>query len=95
MDKTVTNGNRTENKHLDFAFDSKEKGLFTLLNASDAMPQTIILNKQGAVTYNAQAQLTYEKLEVLYREALADPTGLSPEAGTETGPEKVAEEPGG
>jgi hypothetical protein len=34
------------------------------------MPQTIILNKQGVVTYNAQAPLTYEKLEALYKQAM-------------------------
>ena len=56
--------------HLDFALDSKEKGLLPLLNAADAMPQTIILNPQGVVTYNAQAPLTFEKLEALYMEAL-------------------------
>ena len=56
--------------HLDFALDSKEKGLLPLLNAADAMPQTIVLNKQGVVTYNAQSPLTYEKLEALYRQAL-------------------------
>ena len=61
--------------HLDFALDSKEKGILPLLNASDAMPQTIILNRQGVVVYNAQAPLTYEKLEVLYREALEDGRG--------------------
>lgn len=55
--------------HLDFALDSKGKGLLPLLNAADAMPQTIIVNKQGVVTYNAQAPLTYEKLEALYRSA--------------------------
>ena len=57
--------------HLDFALDSKEKGLLPLLNAADAMPQTIILDRQGVVTYNAQAPLTYEKLETLYKNALA------------------------
>ena len=41
-----------------------------LLNAADAMPQTIILNPHGEVTYNAQAPLTLEKLEVLYQQAL-------------------------
>ena len=56
--------------HIDFALDSKEKGLFTLLNAADAMPQTIVVNPQGVVTYNAQTPLTCEKLETLYREAL-------------------------
>ena len=57
---------------LDFALDSKEKGLLKLLNAADAMPQTIILNPRGVVTYNAQAPLTYEKLEALYKEALTE-----------------------
>ena len=56
--------------HLDFALDSKEKGLLPLLNAADAMPQTIILDRQGVVTYNAQAPLTLEKLEALYLQAL-------------------------
>ena len=58
--------------HLDFALDSREKGLFTLLNASDAMPQTIVLDRQGVVTYNAQTPLTYEKLEALYKNALTE-----------------------
>ena len=57
---------------LDFALDSKTKGLFTLLNASDAMPQTIVLNRQGLVIYNAQTPLDYEKLEALYKQALED-----------------------
>ena len=61
--------------HLDFALDSKEKGILPLLNAADAMPQTIVLNPQGVVTYNAQAPLTYEKLEALYLEALGTPAG--------------------
>ena len=56
--------------HIDFALDSREKGLLPLLNAADAMPQTIILNRQGVVTYNAQAPLTYEKLEALYKAAM-------------------------
>lgn len=55
--------------HLDFALDSKDKGLFTLLNASDAMPQTIVLNRKGVVIYNAQTPLDYEKLEALYKQA--------------------------
>ena len=55
--------------HLDFALDSKEKGLFTLLEASDAMPQTIVLNKNGEVIYNAQAPLTPEQLEALVKKA--------------------------
>ena len=64
---------------LDFALDSREKGIFSLLNVSDAMPQTIILNPHGAVTYNAQTPLTYSRLEALYKAALADPSGAGPE----------------
>ena len=63
--------------HLDFALDSQEKGILALLNASDAMPQTMILNPQGIVTYNVQAPLTFEALEALYQSALADHTGES------------------
>ena len=55
--------------HLDFALDSKEKGIQKLLDAPEALPSTIVLNPQGVVTYNAQAPLTYEKLEALYRQA--------------------------
>ena len=55
--------------HLDFALDSKEKGLYTLLDAADAMPQTIVLNTKGEIIYNAQAPLSYEQLEALFRQA--------------------------
>ena len=51
--------------HLDFALDSKEKGLYALLEASDALPQTIVLNKEGEVIYNAQTPLTLEQLKAL------------------------------
>ena len=70
--------------HLDFALDSREKGILLLLNASDAMPQTIILNKKGVVTYNAQAPLTYGKLEELYKAALADEAGAQAEPASPT-----------
>ena len=58
--------------HLDFATDSKEKGIMKMLNVSEALPSTIVLNPQGVVTYNAQAPLTYEKLEALYKMALGE-----------------------
>ena len=58
--------------HLDFATDSKEKGIMKLLNVSEALPSTIVLNPQGVVTYHAQAPLSYEKLEALFKAALAD-----------------------
>ena len=37
--------------HLDFALDSKEKGLFTLLGASDVLPSTIVLDRKGGIIY--------------------------------------------
>ena len=58
--------------HLDFALDSKEKGIMKLLNVSEALPSTIVVNPKGVVTYHAQAPLDYEKLEALYKAALAD-----------------------
>ena len=61
--------------HLDFATDSKEKEIMKLLNVSEALPSTIVLNPQGVVTYHAQAPLSYEKLEALYKAALADDQG--------------------
>ena len=56
--------------HLKFAKDSKDKGLFDIVNGSEAMPQTIVLNAKGEVTYNVQAPVTYEQLEALYQKAL-------------------------
>ncbi len=52
--------------HIDLALDSKEKGLYSLINASDAMPQTIVLNRKGEIIYKVQASVTHEKLEALY-----------------------------
>ena len=53
--------------HLHFAKDSKEKDLFEIVKGSEAMPQTIVLNRRGEVVYNAQAPVTYEQLEALYK----------------------------
>ena len=43
--------------------------IYTLLDASDALPQTIVLNKDGVIIYNVQAPLTYEQLEALLKKA--------------------------
>ena len=56
--------------HLDFALDSKEKGIYTLLEASDALPQTIVLDQDGRVIYNAQTPLTLEQLKELVKQGL-------------------------
>ena len=55
--------------HLDFALDSKEKGIYPLLGVSDALPSTIVLNKNGEIIYKAQTTLTYEQLEALVKKA--------------------------
>ena len=55
--------------HLNFAADSKEKGLYTLLGIPDALPSTIVLNKNGEIIYNVQAPLSYEQLEALVEKA--------------------------
>ena len=58
--------------HIDFALDSKEKGLLPLIGASDAMPQTIVLNRRGEIIYSVQAPVTYEKLEALLEKAMGE-----------------------
>lgn len=55
--------------HLLFAKDSKDKGLFDLVGGTEAMPQTLVLNRKGEVIYNAQAPVTYDQIEDLYRRA--------------------------
>ena len=56
-------------EHLDFALDSKDKGLFPLIGGTDAMPHTIVLNKDGVIIYSVQAPLSYEQLEALVEQA--------------------------
>ena len=56
--------------HLDFALDSKEKGIMKQLNAPDALPSTVVLDPKGVIIYYAQSPLNYEKLEALYKMAL-------------------------
>ena len=55
--------------HLLFAADSRKKGLYDIVGGSEALPQTLVLNRRGEVIYNAQASVTYEQLEALYRQA--------------------------
>ena len=55
--------------HLLFAADSREKGLYDIVGGSEALPQTLVLNRRSEVIYNAQASVTYEQLEALYRQA--------------------------
>jgi len=51
-------------------FAADEKGeVWPLVNGGDVLPQTIVLNAKGEVTYNMAGSVTYEKLVVLLKEA--------------------------
>lgn len=53
-----------------FRFALDETGdVISSLGGSTMLPQTIILNKEGVVTYNMVGSVTYEKLEELVKEA--------------------------
>ena len=51
-----------------FAVD-EDGSLGAALNASTVLPQTVIINPVGIVTYNQSGSLSYEKLEELVAEA--------------------------
>ena len=51
-----------------FAVD-EDGSLGAALNASTVLPQTVIVNGDGVVTYNQSGSLSYEKLEKLVSEA--------------------------
>ena len=51
-----------------FAVD-EDGSLGELLNASTVLPQTIILDADGVVTYNREGSLSYEELVSLADEA--------------------------
>ena len=45
------------------------KGRFSIVNGSDALPQTIVLNKKGEVIYNQVGSVSAEIIENLYQQA--------------------------
>ena len=47
--------------------------LAALLGASDALPHTVILDRDGVVIYNLPGSMALEKLEQITRDALARP----------------------
>lgn len=54
---------------LDFVLD--ERGdIIKSFGGSTMLPQTVILDRNGVITYNAVGSLTYDKLEALVNEAL-------------------------
>ena len=55
--------------HLKFTLEKPERPVMTILNASDVMPQTVVLNKKGEVIYNERQSMTLDMLESLYKKA--------------------------
>lgn len=52
-----------------FAVDTKDNRLWTVVNGSSTLPQTIVLNKEGKVIYNQVGSVTPEVLAALYAKA--------------------------
>lgn len=52
-----------------FALDDDDDTIFGIVNGSTTLPQTIVLNRKGEVTYNMVGSVTPEMLEALFREA--------------------------
>ena len=49
--------------------DDDEDTIFTIVNGSTTLPQTIVLNRRGEVIYNRVGSVTSEMLEALYKQA--------------------------
>ena len=54
---------------LHFALDTDEKLVWNIVGGSAAMPQTIVLDRDGKVIYNQTGSVTPELLESLYAQA--------------------------
>lgn len=52
-----------------FAVDGEDNALWTVVNGSSTLPQTIVLDRNGVVIYNQQGSVTAEVLETLYEQA--------------------------
>lgn len=55
-----------------FALDTKEKLVWEIVGGGPAMPQTIVLDREGRVIYNQVGSVTPELLESLYKKAAAE-----------------------
>lgn len=53
-----------------FAVDTNDNLIWKIVNGSSAMPQTIILNRNGEVIYNQIGSVTPEMLKKLYQNAI-------------------------
>ena len=55
---------------LPFALDDEENDtIFTVVNGSTTLPQTIVLNRRGEVIYNRVGSVSAEMLDALYKQA--------------------------
>ncbi|MCR4908938.1 MAG: redoxin family protein [Lachnospiraceae bacterium] len=52
-----------------FAIDDDNETVFGIVNGSDVLPQTIVLNRKGEVIYNTAGSVSAELLKQLYEEA--------------------------
>ncbi len=56
-----------------FTIDSANGAIFAVVNGSEALPQTIVLNRRGEVVYNQVGSVSAELLEQLYQQAASQP----------------------
>ena len=52
-----------------FAVDTDDDAFWAIVNGSSTLPQTIVLDKNGAVIYNQKGSVTPEVLAALYEQA--------------------------
>ena len=55
-----------------FALDAKDDRLWSIVNGSSTLPQTIVLDRNGTVIYNQKGSVTPEMLDALYAQASGD-----------------------
>ena len=78
---------------LPFALDDEDNDtIFTIVNGSTTLPQTIVLNRRGEVIYNEVGSVTPEMLEALYKQADASTPGSPSAADNAAAAEPPAEE---
>ena len=61
-----------------FAVDGEDRALFTLVNGTPTLPQTLVLDREGKVIYNRVGSATAELLEDLYRQASGEDSPGNP-----------------
>ena len=80
---------------LPFTLDDEDNDtIFTVVNGSTTLPQTIVLNRRGEVIYNRVGSVTPEMLDALYRQADESAPGGAPAvaAAPAEAPAKATEE---